>query len=239
MIRLDKLTAQAADMTRTQATAAIKKGRVTVDGVVVRTPDQKVDETAVLLLDGQPVTYEKYVYLMMDKPAGYLSATEDTRDPSVTELLPEALQKRSLGIVGRLDKDTTGLLLITDNGELNHRLTSPRYHMDKVYAATLDVPAEQRDVRDFAEGMDLGDFVAMPGRLEIDPRDGRLCRVTIREGKFHQVKRMFRACGKTVVALRRLSIGGVSLDDTLGAGGWRRLTEKEKAILLENCGLTE
>ena len=239
MIRLDKLTAQAADLTRTQATAAIKKGRVTVDGIVVRTPDQKVSETAQLCLDGQPVTYEKYVYLMMDKPQGYLSATEDTRDPSVTELLPESLQKRSLGIVGRLDKDTTGLLLLTDNGELNHRLTSPRYHMDKVYLATLDVPADERDVRDFESGMDLGDFTAMPGKLEIDPEDGRNCRVTIREGKFHQVKRMFRACGKTVVALRRISIGGVSLDDTLGMGGWRRLTEKEKLHLLENCGLKE
>jgi len=239
MIRLDKLTAQAANMTRSQAVAAIKKGRVSVDGAICRVPDQKVQEQAVLLLDGQPVTYEKYVYLMMDKPAGYLSATEDTRDPSVTELLPEALQKRSLGIVGRLDKDTTGLLLLTDNGELNHRLTSPRYHMDKVYLATLDVPAEARDIRDFAEGMDLGDFVAMPGRLEIDPDDGRNCRVTIREGKFHQVKRMFRACGKTVVALRRISIGGVSLDDTLGSGGWRRLTESERKHLLENCGLIE
>lgn len=239
MIRLDKLTAQAADMTRTQATAAIKRGRITVDGEVCRVPDQKVPETAQLLLDGQPVTYEKYVYLMMDKPTGYLSATEDTRDPSVTELLPEALQKRSLGIVGRLDKDTTGLLLITDNGDLNHRLTSPRYHMDKVYLATLDVPADHHDVRDFESGMDLGDFTAMPGKLEIDPEDGRKCRVTIREGKFHQVKRMFRACGKTVVALRRISIGGVSLDDTLGAGGWRRLTEEEKKFLLENCGLKE
>ena len=162
MIRLDKLTAQAANMTRSQAVAAIKKGRVTVDGSICRVPDQKVGEQAELLLDGQPVTYEKYVYLMMDKPAGYLSATEDTRDPSVTELLPEALQKRSLGIVGRLDKDTTGLLLLTDNGELNHRLTSPRYHMDKVYLATLDVPADGRDVDDFDSGMDLGDFTASP-----------------------------------------------------------------------------
>ncbi len=239
MIRLDKLTAQAANMTRSQAVAAIKKGRVTVDGAICRVPDQKVEENALLLVDGQPVTYEKYVYLMMDKPAGYLSATEDTRDPSVTELLPEALQKRSLGIVGRLDKDTTGLLLLTDNGELNHRLTSPKYHMDKVYLATLDVPADERDIRDFESGMDLGDFIAMPGKLEIDAADGRNCRVTIREGKFHQVKRMFRACGKTVVALRRISIGGVSLDDTLGAGGWRRLTPAEKAYLLENCGLKE
>ena len=236
MMRLDKLLASSASISRTQAQEAIRRGRVTVDGEVVRLPEKKVDEKAALLLDGKPLNYEKYVYIMMDKPAGYLSATEDTRDPSVTELLPEDLRKRSLGIVGRLDKDTTGLLLLTDDGELNHRLTSPRYHMDKLYDATLDLPAEKKDIEVFASGIEFSDFTAMPAKLEIG-EDPHRCLVTLREGKFHQVKRMFEKCGKKVVALRRISIGEVEMDGSLGPGGYRRLTDKERDSLLFACGL--
>lgn len=236
MMRLDKLLASSASISRTQAQDAIRRGRVTADGEVIRKPETKVDEKALLQLDGRAVEYEKYVYIMMDKPAGYLSATEDTRDPSVTELLPEELRKRSLGIVGRLDKDTTGLLLLTDDGELNHRLTSPRYHMDKVYDAYLELPAVEGDVEYFASGIEFSDFTAMPAKLEISG-DPRRCFVTLREGKFHQVKRMFEKCGNKVTSLRRLSIGELVLDPALGAGGYRKLTEKERDLLLFACGL--
>ena len=228
MMRLDKLLASSASISRTQAQEAIRRGRVTVDGEVVRLPEKKVDEKAALLLDGKPLNYEKYVYIMMDKPAGYLSATEDTRDPSVTELLPEDLRKRSLGIVGRLDKDTTGLLLLTDDGELNHRLTSPRYHMDKLYDATLDLPAEKKDIEVFASGIEFSDFTAMPAKLEIG-EDPHRCLVTLREGKFHQVKRMFERVGKSVVYLKRTAIGNLTLLDSQKTG---EVTEVEKDWLV-------
>lgn len=239
MMRLDKLISQAAAMSRTEAQAAIRKGRVCVDGQVCRQPERKTAPQAALLLDGQPLVFEEYVYLMLNKPAGWVSATEDTRDPAVTDLLPEALRRRALGVVGRLDKDATGLLLLTDNGQLNHRLTSPRYHMDKVYRVVLDRPAEPEDIEAFAAGIGLGDFTAMPARLEIDGEDPCRCRVTVAEGKFHQVKRMFAACGKTVAALHRESIGGVRLDGGLAPGEWRRLTSQEADFLLQSCGCAE
>lgn len=231
--RLDKIISSCCLLSRTEAQAALKAGRVTVDGSIVRQGAVKADSAAqCILLDGQRVEGDGYVYVMLYKPVGVLSATED-RKGAVTalDLLPERYQKAAPGVVGRLDKDAEGLLFLTSNGPLNHRLTSPRHHADKVYLVTLDRPADVSDIAAFAAPMDLGDFTTQPA--ELTPlQDGTVCRVTLREGKFHQIKRMFAHQGKTVQTLKRLSIGPLTLDAALRPGDWRPLFPREIQQLL-------
>lgn len=226
--RLDKVLATCTLISRTDAQAALKAGRVTVDGGPVRDGKGKVDsDTQVILLDGRRVEGDGFVYVMLYKPVGVLSATEDKKGAvTAMDLLPEEYRKAAPGVVGRLDKDAEGLLLLTNNGDLNHRLTSPRHHADKLYRVTLDIPATEADVAAFAAPMDLGDFTTQPGKLEL-LGDGKTALVTIHEGKFHQIKRMFHHQGKTVQTLKRLSIGPLILDETLAAGDWRPLTGAE------------
>lgn len=239
MMRLDKYVSTAAAISRTQAQTAIRQGRVEIDGAPQKKPETKVSGSENITLDGVGIKYEEYVYLMMDKPEGYLSATEDSRDRTVMELLPEELLRRPLGIVGRLDRDTTGLLILTDNGVVNHRLTSPKYELEKVYEATLNRDATDEDVKAFAAGIAFEDFVAKPAILEIDKNNPNKCRVTITEGKYHQVKRMFLKCGKEVVTLRRISIAGVTIDESLGHGGVRHLHDDERDHLLKKSGFKQ
>ena len=229
--RLDKVLATCTLISRTDAQSALTAGRVTVDGVAVRDGKTKVDSDAqTILLDGKPGEGDGFVYLMLYKPVGVLSATEDKKGATTAmDLLPEEYRKAAPGVVGRLDKDAEGLLLLTNNGDLNHRLTSPKRHADKLYRVTLDIPATAEDVQAFREPMDLGDFVTQPAGLEL-LEDGRVCMVTLREGKFHQIKRMFAHQGKTVQTLKRLAIGPLQLDPALSEGDWRTL---EKAEILE------
>ena len=237
--RLDKIVSTLGLITRSEAQAAIRRGAVMVDGVPCRQPATKVDTgKQSVTLSGKRLQGDGFAYLMLNKPAGVLSATEDKHgDRTVLDLLPEAYQRIGLGVVGRLDKDTEGLILLTDNGELNHRLTSPKYHADKRYLAVLDLPADDRDAAAFAAGMDLGDFTSMPALLE--PGKNELeWYVTIREGKFHQVKRMFHACGKEVQYLKRLYIGTLKLDETLEKGEFRPLTEEEIRGIFQIAGLS-
>lgn len=231
--RLDKVLATLSLISRTDAQSAMKAGRVTVDGIPARDGKVKVDSDAqTILLDGKRVEGDGFVYLMLYKPVGVLSATEDKKGAvTAMDLLPEEYRKAAPGVVGRLDKDAEGLLLLTNNGELNHRLTSPKHHADKLYRVTLDIPANEADVRAFAQPMDLGDFTTQPGRLEL-LEDGKTALVTIHEGKFHQIKRMFAHQGKTVQTLKRLSIGHLRLDETLGSGDWRTLEKGEIQALL-------
>ena len=185
-----------------------------------------------ILLDGKPVEGDGFVYLMLYKPVGVLSATEDKKGATTAmDLLPEDYHKAAPGVVGRLDKDAEGLLLLTSNGELHHRLTSPKRHADKLYRVTLDIPATAEDVKAFREPMDLGDFITQPAGLEL-LEDGRTCMVTLREGKFHQIKRMIAHQGKTVQNLKRLAIGPLKLDETLSEGQWRSLEKAEIQELL-------
>lgn len=231
--RLDKIISSCCLLSRTEAQAALKAGRVTVDGEIVRQGAVKADsQVQCILLDGQKVNGDGYVYLMLYKPVGVLSATED-RKGAVTalDLLPERYRKASPGVVGRLDKDAEGLLFLTSNGALNHRLTAPRHHADKVYLVTLDGPATAMDVLAFSQPMDLGDFITQPASLTL-LQDGRMCRVTLHEGKFHQIKRMFAHQGKTVLTLKRLSIGTLTLDESLAPGQWRTLHPEEIQQLL-------
>lgn len=237
MERLDKIIANRGIASRREVKELVRQGRVLVDGVPASAPDVKVSaETVAITVDGVPVSGERYTYLLLHKPAGVLTATEDSRQRTVLDLLPPELRKRGLSPVGRLDKDTEGLLLLTDDGELAHRLLSPKYHVDKRYFARVDGPLDQADVDAFAAGMTLGDgLMCLPAGLE--PLAEGTCIVTLREGKFHQVKRMLAARGAPVLYLKRLSMGPLTLDAELPIGGWRELTAEETASLRCTAGL--
>lgn len=231
MERLDKIISATGKKSRREVKLLVKQGRILVDGVPASAPEMKVDPVvSEILLDGEDIGYRRFTYIMLHKPAGVLSAVEDKRQKTVLDLLPEELQKRGLSPVGRLDKDTEGLLLLTNDGDLTHHLLSPRHHVDKVYYARVDGVLNDADCAAFAAGMTLGDGLeCMPAGLEILAPDQAL--VTLQEGKFHQVKRMLAARGKPVTYLKRLSMGPLRLDETLQIGEFRHLTEEEVNIL--------
>lgn len=237
MERLDKIISATGKKSRREVREMVRQGRVLVDGKPAPAADMKVDpQTAVILLDGEQLGYEKFTYVMLHKPAGVLTATEDRRQETVLDLLPPELRRRALSPVGRLDKDTEGLLLLTNDGQLAHRLLSPKSHVDKVYYARVDGALEPGDIAAFAAGMTLGDGLeCLPAGLEILSPTEAL--VTLREGKFHQVKRMLAARGKPVLYLKRLSMGRLRLDPALAPGAWRMLTEEERSAL--NLSLSE
>ena len=222
-MRLDKYLADMHVGTRSEVKEQIRNGSVVKDPGLGVSAEDRVEA------DGVQIGYQEHFYYMLNKPAGILTAPEDRKQPTVLDLFPENLRK-NLAPVGRLDKDTVGLLLITDDGALAHRLLAPKSHVDKVYLAGTDLPVTDEDVKRFAGGMTLADGTQlMPAGLEILSPDRS--RVTIHEGKFHQIKRMFEACGKKVVYLKRLSMGTLTLDPTLPEGEWRELTKEEVRML--------
>ena len=227
MERLDKILANTGRWSRKEARELVRAGRVTVDGAVVRAPEGKFDPAAHFQVDGQIISGERLVYIMLHKPAGLVSATEDPHQPTVLTLLPEHLRRVGLFPAGRLDKDTEGLLLLTNDGPLAHRLLSPRRHVDKTYFVRVEGILDGTDAAAFAAGMTLGDgLVCMPAGLErLEHPDEAI--VTLREGKYHQIKRMLAARGKPVVYLKRLTMGSLSLDPGLEPGMWRYLTPEE------------
>ena len=233
--RLDKIIASGGRWSRREVKLLVRQGRVLVDGVPARSAEDKADpETAEIVVDGEPLAWRRHTWLMMNKPAGVLSATEDGRGKTVLDLLPEELRRRELFPVGRLDKDTEGLLLLTNEGGLAHDLLSPKKHVDKVYYARTAGELEEADCRAFAAGMVLGDGLeCLPAGLEIlsAGAGGSEALVTLREGKFHQVKRMLAARGKPVLYLKRMKMGNLTLDPALEPGGYRFLTEEEVALL--------
>lgn len=237
MERLDKVIANRGVASRREVKALVRQGRVLVDGVPAAAPDMKVAaETAVITVDGMTLGSERHIYLLLHKPTGVLTATEDKRQPTVLDLIPQEWRRRDLAPVGRLDKDTEGLLLLTDDGELTHRLLSPKYHVDKVYYARVEGVPDEQDAAAFAEGLLLGDGLqCLPAKLE--PLGDGECLVTLREGKFHQVKRMLASRGKPVQYLKRLSMGPLRLEPELAAGQCRLLTEEELFALRNVCGL--
>lgn len=231
MIRLDKYLADMGVGTRQEVKKYIRQGRAAVDGETVRSADKKVDEASqTVTFDGTEIVYAAFEYYMLNKPKGVVSATEDARERTVVSLI-ESRRRGDLFPVGRLDKDTEGLLLITNDGALAHRLLSPKKHVDKCYYAEVAGEVTQEDVRIFAEKMDIGtaeEEWTRPARLEIlESAAVSRVRLTIQEGKFHQVKRMFQAVGKEVLYLRRESMGPLVLDTDLRPGQYRHLTEKE------------
>lgn len=238
MERLDKIISATGKKSRREVREMVRQGRILVDGQPARAADMKLDpQAASILLDGEPLDYEQFTYVMLHKPAGVLTATEDRRQETVLDLLPPELRRRGLSPVGRLDKDTEGLLLLTNDGQLTHRLLSPKSHVDKVYYARVDGALTPDDIAAFAAGMTLGDgLVCLPAGLEILSPTEAL--VTLREGKFHQVKRMLAARGKPVLYLKRLSMGQLRLDPALAPGAWRMLTEEERSALNLSFGET-
>ena len=232
MIRLDKFLSEMGAGTRQEVKQYIRKGRVDVDGETAKRPEMKVDENnANVTLDGERIGYASYVYYMLNKPAGVVSATEDTREKTVIDLI-EGQKRKDLFPVGRLDKDTVGLLLITNDGDLAHRLLSPKHHVDKCYYAKIKGIVTKKDAEKFAEGVNIGSSdvpeMTLPGKLDIIKSDDiSEIRLTIQEGKFHQVKRMFQAVGKEVIYLKRERMGSLILDTNLAEGEYRMLTEEE------------
>lgn len=236
MTRLDKYLCGAGLGTRSEVKALIKKGQVTVNGVRAARPEQKIDENLdKVSVNGQTARYSEFAYIMLNKPAGVVSATEDKRERTVLDLLPPK-DRKGLFPVGRLDKDTEGLLLLTDDGELAHRLLSPKKHVDKTYYAKIEGTVTEEHVARFLEGLDIGDEKpAMPAKLQIlSAGKSSEVQVTVQEGRFHQVKRMFGAVGCRVVCLKRLSIGPLKLDEDLSAGEYRPLTEQEICALKDD-----
>ena len=232
MERIDKLLSATGRWSRKEVKELVRQGRVLDGGRAVLRPEEKGDPAALCLtVDGVPVDCSPFVYVMLNKPEGVLSATEDGQQPTVLDLLPPELRQRGLFPVGRLDKDTTGLLLLTDDGDLAHRLLSPRKHVDKVYRAQVDEVVVSEDIEALAAGLTLADGTrCLPAGLK-PLADGRSCLVTLREGKYHQVKRMLAARGKPVRALHRLSMGPLTLDGELKPGKWRFLTLQERTEL--------
>ena len=228
-MRLDKFLSDSTDMSRKDIKQLIKKKAVTVNGEIITKPEIQVSESDEVAVSGQAVSYKRFVYLILNKPAGYVSATEDKKYPVVTDLVPEEYRHFDVFPAGRLDIDTEGLLILTNDGEFVHEITSPKKNVYKRYFAKLDKPAEEADKEVFAGGMEFKDFTAKPARLEICD-DAHEAFVEIAEGKFHQVKRMFERVGKTVIYLKRVSIGGLVLPDGLELG---KTTEIELDELLE------
>lgn len=228
--RLDKLIASTGKWSRREAKMLIKEGRVLVDGTPARSGEDKADPSiSEILVDGENLGYRQYTYIMLNKPAGVLSATEDKRQKTVLDLLPEELRRQDLFPVGRLDRDTEGLLLLTNDGDLAHRLLAPKSHVDKVYYARLDRPLGPEDQAAFAAGITLADgYCCMPAGLQL-LGDGSQVLVTLHEGKFHQIKRMTAARGATVCYLRRIAMGPLRLDNNLNIGEYRFLTPEEVA----------
>lgn len=235
MERIDKILSNLGYGTRKDLKKIVKNGMVQVNGITIKDSAMKVDpEKDKIVINGEEIFYREFIYLMMNKPAGVISATFDNKDETVIDLLEVEHQVFEPFPVGRLDKDTVGLLLLTNDGDLNHRLISPKWKVDKVYFAKIDQKVTEEDIEKFKHGITLDDgYICKEAILEIQKasEEGSEIVLTIQEGKFHQVKRMFEAVGKKVTYLKRIEFGTLPLDEDLEEGEYRELTEEEIAIL--------
>lgn len=227
-MRLDKYLSESGFCSRSEAGKFVRGGRVTVDGEILRDPSKHIAETAVVTCDGHPIQWSRYQYIMLHKPTGYVSSTDD-KGRTVMELLPPACIRLGMFPCGRLDIDTTGLLLVTNDGPGAHDWLSPRHHVTKTYAFTCAAPLTESAIGQMEAGLSLGDFTSQPAKVElVTPQSGE---ITITEGKFHQIKRMFQAVDNEITSLKRLRFGTLVLDEALEPGQWRYLTEEEIAAL--------
>ena len=227
-MRLDKFLSVTGTATRSEASRAVRSGRVTVNGVGVSRADTKIDpEKDTVCLDGVRIVYREFTYRMLNKPTGYVSATDDKKLPTVLELLPEELRRLDLFPAGRLDRDTVGLMLLTDDGVLAHFLLSPVSHVPKSYGFTCQSPLSDADVSSLESGVDIGeDHLTKPSSLTVES-DRTSGVITISEGRYHQIKRMFEAVGNKITSLERITFGPLTLDPSLSRGEWRFLTQNE------------
>ena len=229
-MRLDKMLSECGIATRRESARAAKAGQITVNGSFVRSADVKVDpEADAVVYCGTPVRYRKFVYFMLNKPDGYVSATEDGRDPTVTELLPEEYRKMGIFPCGRLDKHTLGLMLLTNDGALSHRLLAPKSHVSKRYAFCVKFPLSQADLEALEAGVDIGGYLTKPCTVALENERSGV--ITLTEGKYHQIKLMMEAVHNQITHLERISFGPLALDASLQRGEWRELTEQEIAAL--------
>lgn len=237
-MRLDKFLADAGLGSRSQVKELIKKGKIAVDGTVCKSADFNVNDGQSISCNGEDIKSSEFHYYMLNKPAGVITATEDKKDKTVMDLMKGAVG-RNLFAAGRLDKDTEGLLLITDDGALSHRLLSPKYHVDKMYEVTCEGDLSTADIEALENGMDIGeDRITLPAKVEVisfsDDANASVVHFTIKEGMFHQVKRMFEKVDHPVIHLKRLTFGPLSLDKNLAPGQWRELSSQEIHALNNN-----
>lgn len=229
-VRLDKMLSECGIASRTETAKACRAGQVTVNGSPALRADLHVDpEHDRITFCGRSVRYRKFVYLMLNKPDGYVSATEDGRDPVVTDLLPDEYRKMGLFPCGRLDKHTLGLMLLTNDGALSHRLLAPKSHVEKSYGFRVKFPLSDADISSLEKGIDIGEYVTKPCRVQRSgEREGV---IFLTEGKYHQIKRMMEAVHNQITHLERLTFGPLTLDPTLKRGDWRELSEDEEKAL--------
>lgn len=236
MERLDKILASQGVGSRKEAGLLIRRGLVEVNGAAVSRPEEKADpERDAITVAGKPLRFQRHLYLMMNKPAGVVSASRDSREKTVVDLVPEDFFRRDLFPAGRLDRDTTGLLILTDDGDFAHRMLSPKKHVYKRYEASLDGPVGTSEIEKFEAGVVLEDgAICLPAKLTVVSGGSSFkTLVEIREGKYHQVKKMFLAVGRRVLSLKRVRIGGLELDKTLKEGECRELTERELELVFQ------
>ncbi len=227
MERLDKIIASQGQHSRSEVKKLVKQGLVTVNGTVAKSADIKCNaQSDEIIVDSVPLLYKKHLYLMLNKPKGIISATEDRTQKTVLDLVPGELYRDGLFPAGRLDSDTTGFVLLTDDGDFAHRILSPKNHIMKTYHATLKEPLNEEDITKFKEGLTLGDGTKCL-EAHVKMLESNICEVIICEGKYHQVKRMFASIGNKVLELKRVKMGDLPLDESLAEGQFRELTKQE------------
>ncbi len=231
-MRLDRFLSNMGKASRSECSRLARAGKISVNGVVVKRCDVHIDESKdTVVFCGNVVTYKKYAYIMLNKPQGYVSATDDDRELTVLELLPDEERRLGLFPCGRLDKNTLGLVILTNDGESAHRLLSPKHHVSKVYKFECRLPLLDKDVKRLEAGIDIGGYVTKPCKIEMsDEAHGQ---ITLTEGKYHQIKRMLEAVDNKITYLERIAFGGIVLDSSLERGMWRYLTDDELNILLK------
>ncbi|MBR7100944.1 MAG: rRNA pseudouridine synthase [Clostridia bacterium] len=232
-MRVDKFLSEMGKATRTESAKLAKAGKITVNGAVIKKPDVHIDpDMDEIKLFGVTVSYKKFTYIMLNKPEGYVSATEDGRDKTVLDLLNDEERRKNLFPCGRLDKNTVGLIILTNDGDSAHRLLSPKHHVPKTYGFKSKYPLSSDDVKSLEEGVDIGGYVTKPCTVSLDA-NGTGGKITITEGKYHQIKLMLEAVNNKITYLERLTFGNIKLDENLKRGEWRHLTDEEESLLLE------
>lgn len=234
MERIDKILSRELNIPRSEAKLLVKKGSVVVNGTVVKASDTKCSETDDIIVNENSITSKKHVYIMMNKPKGVISASEGKGEKTVVDLVPEEMRRKNLFPAGRLDKDTTGFVLITDDGEFAHNILSPKKHINKTYIAKLDKPFDDAVKKDFENGMILNDEKLLEAEIDAVDEDYTVARVVLKQGLYHQVKRMFKKHGITVVKLDRIAMGNLNLDDGLAPGECRYITDIEIGKISQN-----
>lgn len=231
-MRIDKLLSEMGKASRKQSAMLAKSGKLTLNGDVIKRCDIHIDpEKDILTLCGERVVYKKFTYIMLNKPEGYVSATEDGREKTVLELLPEEERRKNLFPCGRLDKNTLGLMILTNDGDSAHKNLSPKHHAEKVYAFKTAHPLCEDDRVRLEKGVDIGGYTTAPCTLTLD-KDGASGKITLTEGKYHQIKRMLEAVDNKITYLERISFAGIELDPSLKRGEWRYLTDAEQALFI-------